>query len=190
MTPVAAVEAAIRHVAPKFAEPHEAAWLVVRWSWERGLDPFLMVAYVARESGWRPSAELDVNELLVEKLPPERDERYVGLGQVRLRNFPECRGLLTEPACLAVREQLLEWRSNLRITLNIFYGSRAICRQRFHSVDPRWWVRIPTGWDAREGTFCGHSHGRPTRVPRAVTELLKQAASLSHAQTQTRNAPR
>jgi hypothetical protein len=165
---VAAILAALNSVAPSFPEKPAAAVLVRTLASQHDFDPFTMLAYVERESRWNPSA---VGEYA--------GETYVGLGQLRLSNYPckDALGFVYE--CDDWRPRLLDWRFNLAETGRAFVTWREYCKDKVGSAAARHWLQGVTGWDAKRGTRCGFKGGKPLAVPAPVVKLLKRRAELA-----------
>ncbi len=153
----------ISSLAPSFPEPTEAAQMTYELAAEHRLDAELIVRYVHSESRWQPGVE-HVNSTDV----------YTGLGQIRLRNYTECRDGFTGAACQERRAALLEWRTNLAETVRFFVFARGYCKEVAHVSGERYWLQVVTGWDAKRRTHCGHRrNGRALPIPDPVRALLR-----------------
>lgn len=164
---VATIAAALRLVAPSFPHADAAAVQLQGLGKLHRFDPLTMVEYVDGESGWDPEA-----------VHVAGDEEYVGLGQVRLKNFWVCKDGNVE-LCLVVRGRMLDWRQNLSKTAEIFAGARHFCAVTVGKSDARYWLQLVKGWDLKRGTKCGHLNGKPLTVPKPVLDLLKRRAELA-----------
>jgi hypothetical protein len=137
-------------------------------------DPLTIVSMVEFESRWRASARLVRGQ-----------EEYVGLGQVRLRNYPAC-GDLKSSACAAKRAELLNPHHNLRVIGATIQATRKYCRKRTGrpALFARW-LAVYQGVDAVRGTTCNQRrvrgkwvdqplHRLTLRVMRRRTELARR----------------
>src|SRR4051812_46846221 len=99
----------LEHVAPAFQQRDAAAHLLADLANAYQVDPALVVRYVKSESNWNPNAE-----------NIHRTGYYVGLGQIRLSNYAECRDGFTGTPCLERRASLFDWRTNLTEVVHDF----------------------------------------------------------------------
>jgi len=133
------------------ANPHLGKALARRYAREaqavcrkHQCDPFTIVAMVEYESRWDARA-----------VHRSGSEEYVGLGQIRLRNYAACRKGLAQAACVAKRKQLLTASYNLRaigahITAARKYCARATGRRALFAR----WLAVYQGVDAQRGSTC------------------------------------
>lgn len=119
------------------------------------VPPVLIVAIAANESTWHRSTV-------------SRNGEYVGLGQVRLRNYGACRDDLEAPACLAVKAMLLDGHANLTVMAKTLRLNIDYCRRKGHPG-------LAAGLAGYQGNGC-----KPTRLTRKVLArwhaLEKQAS--------------
>lgn len=123
---------------------------------ERSLDPLLMAAIIHHESGWQPEVISD-------------DGEDYGLGQIRARFLPACRGdedPLNAPsdACAEAKLRLLDGDENIRRVGAVLADNRAFCKAR-------------TGKDAPERYLAGYQGlNRPSQgrycVPGEITRTV------------------
>ena len=165
---VAAILAALNSVAPNFPHKEAAAVYVQRLADEGEFDPYTMLAYVESESGWR-----------VDAINRQGGELYLGLGQLRLRNYEACREDFEAPECLVIVEALQNWRFNLDQTAQAFVWARGRCRELVGTGALSAWMQTVKGYDKTQRSTCGRRHGRPLPVPDAVAKLLKRRAQLA-----------
>lgn len=156
----AAIALLLASLAPNFQPQDEAAQLLEQLTAEYNIDPALVVRYVRHESGWNPNAE-HINSTDI----------YVGLGQVRARNYAECMTDMQSTACLERRAALFDWRTNLTETVHDFALARAYCHEVAHVNGARYWLSVVTGYDVKNHTTCGHRRGRAQPIPVSIRVL-------------------
>jgi hypothetical protein len=168
--PIAAILAALHIAAPSFEPKRAAAEFVQGVAIDHDFDPLTQVALVEHEARWNPHA---VN----------RKSGTIGLGQIQPRNFAGCREDWESNQCQAYRESLEDWRSNLLITGALFARWREFCRTEVGSARAVHWLSGYGGYDARNGTRCGHRRvGKrwvPAKVPAGVRWILARRADLA-----------
>lgn len=157
----AAIVLLLASLAPNVPAPAEVAQVLEQLTNEYDIDPALVVRYVRHESGWDPGAE-HINSTDV----------YVGLGQIRLRNYAECAADMKSTACLERRAALFEWRTNLTETVHDFALARAYCHEVAHVNGARYWLSVVTGYDVKNHTTCGHRRGRAQPIPVSIRVLI------------------
>lgn len=111
---------------------------------EHSIDPLTLVAMGWHESRWLPASKL-----------VRGDEEYVGVFQIRLRNFDDCQGSLLTGPCDTVRRSLEDWRYNATTAARYITINRGYCHDTIGSA------RLPE-WLASFGGF--NRIARPGRV--------------------------
>lgn len=164
----AAIALLLASLAPSIPARAEVAQALEQLTDEYQVGPELVIRYVRHESGWDPSAE-HINSTDV----------YVGLGQVRLRNYAECAVDMRSTPCLERRAALFDWRTNLTETVHDFALARTYCKEVAHVNGARYWLQIVTGWDAKNHTTCGHRRGRALPIPPPIA-ILTGARDVPH----------
>lgn len=149
--------------APAFQPREEAAELLEQLAEQYQVDPALVVRYVKSESDWNPNAE-----------NVHHTGYYIGLGQIRLANYAECRDGFTSTACLERRATLFDWRANLTETVHDFALARAYCKEVAHVSGARYWLQLTKGFDVKNHTTCGHRRGRALPIPAPVRRLVAE----------------
>jgi hypothetical protein len=164
---VASILAVLSAVAPGFEPKVQAAAHIQNLADVGDFDPYTLIAYVEHESRWTPSA-----------VGVYSGVTYVGLGQLRLNNYPckDATGFVYD--CDEWRAPLLEWHFNLTETARTFMTWRGYCQEKVGSGAAKYWLQGVTGWDGKRKTTCGHKGGRPLPVPIPVVKLLKRRAAL------------
>lgn len=172
---VAVILAALNAAAPSFPHREAAAVYVQRLADDGDFDPLTLVAYVESESRWD-----------VDAVGRQRGELYLGLGQLRLRNYEACRDDLEATPCLVVVTALLNWRFNLDQTAQAFIWARGRCKELVGSGAFVGWMQVVKGYDKTRGTTCGRRRvgGRWVKapVPEKVAALQKRINKLAKGQ--------
>lgn len=142
------------------------------------VDPLLLLAIAGHESRFRAPLRYVVG-----------DELYVGLGQIRARNYPECREELTSPACAARIAALQDGATNLHVAAQVAARSRAYCRQRLkRRPTTAEWLSLYQGYGGRPevgGGYCLRTRaGKAVAPPKLTRRVLRMRACLERA---TRN---
>lgn len=127
-------------------------------------DPLTIVAMVEYESRFRASAVGVVGS-----------EEYVGLGQIRLRNYPECRGALGTAECQARKAALLDGNANLRVIGSMITASRKYCRRATgrEALFARW-LAVYQGIDWQRKTTCNQKRIKGRWVDQPLHRLTRK----------------
>ncbi len=167
--PVAAILAALNVAAPSFPDKEAAAPYVQRLADDGDFDPLTLIEYVDSESGWD-----------VDAVGRQRGELYIGLGQLRLRNYEACRDGLDAQACVDIASLLTNWRFNLEQTAQAFVWARERCKDVVGSGAFVGWMATVKGYDKANGTTCGRrrvgNRWVKAKVPAKVIELQQRIA--------------
>lgn len=139
------------------------------------VDPLLLLAIVGHESRFRATLRYVVG-----------DELYVGLGQVRARNYPECRADLTSATCVARIAALQDGATNLHVAAQIAASSRAYCRRHLkRRPSTAEWLSLYQGYGGRPevgGGYCLRARsGKSVPAPKLTRRVLKMRACLARA---------
>ncbi len=105
-----------------------------------------------------------------------RDGQCVGLTQICLHGFEACKDSFEAPACLALKQRLLDPTENLRVASSELQAWRKLCKRVVGRADVRGIVFGFAGADGR-GVHCGMRQtagGRWVRAktPRVVRDIL------------------
>jgi hypothetical protein len=146
---------------------------------QASVDPKIVVALVCTESGWRSGAV-------------SRDGEDWGLGQIRARYLPGCRGdadptSAPSKTCRATQASLLGPEHNLQIVAKAIKSWRVRCRQQTGHARERNWLAGYVGLGQRGQSKCGMTRrkGRWKYLPTSATvqrvldtrkRLIRQAA--------------
>jgi hypothetical protein len=127
---------------------------------KRYYDPYTSVAIVWHESR--------VNSRIVKT---HGDESYVGLGQIRLKNFAACRTDINAAECQAIRARLLVGTENLTLVGMFIEANRQLCRRKTG--------RAPfAGWLAGYQGFSTGCSADPKKIPRMTWRVIRYRAWL------------
>lgn len=136
------------------------AELVLDCAKRADVDPVHVVAYIYHESNFRYDAT-------------SRDHEDIGLGQIRLRFQPACRGGLRTDECKAERDRLMVPRYNLRVLSGKIRSAKAL---KAYAANPR-----PQQWLAALAGSTNPNHKR-------VREMMRLVAKIK-AKTEEKRAP-
>lgn len=159
---------AIRLMAPHLSNDvvHQYARVIDQTSRARRLDPYLVVAVVAHESRFRAPLKYTA-----------AGELYVGLGQIRARNYPECQESLESEACKRRISSLQDGSTNIHQAAVVLDRSRAFCRQHLRrNSKVAEWLSVYQGYGGRPevgGGYCLRTKtGKPVQMPKLTRRVL------------------
>ncbi len=169
MKHVIAIALALLH--PQMHVGVRAAYVAIieRESKYTGIDGVLMVALVEHESRWIADR---VGGL---------DNQCVGLAQVCLQIYPECRKNFDAPACQERKVTLLDGPANLHIAAQHLVGWRRYCKKLTGHAEMR---HILSGYGGADGNgvHCGqkrvHGRWRNAKMASVASEILANYAEL------------
>jgi hypothetical protein len=166
---------AIRIMAPSLSAPVVTSYAeaVEHASRRHQIDPYLLIAVAAHESRFR--ARL---------LFTSGGELYVGLGQIRARNYSACRAGLPTAACQAQIANLQDGSANLYEAARVLQASRTFCRKHLRRR-PREaeWLSLYQGYGGRPevgGGFCLRTkRGGRAKLPHLTRRVLRMRDCLA-----------
>lgn len=168
MIGITRISIAIHIMAPSLpsAVVRQYAQVIEQQSRSRHLDPLLMVAVAAHESRFRATLRYTA-----------AGELYVGLGQVRARNYPECRESMESDACKQRIASLQDGSTNLVHAAIVLDGSRRFCRRHLgRPARTSEWLSVYQGYGGRPevgGGFCLRtSKGKRASPPKLTRRVL------------------
>lgn len=174
MTAQAYIALAIQLMAPQLSRDvaKQYAAVIHQQSRARRLDPYLMVAVIAHESRLRAPLRYTA-----------AGELYVGLGQIRARNYPECRESLDSESCKRRIASLQDGSTNLHQAAIVLDQSRVFCRKHLgRKPKIAEWLSVYQGYGGRPevgGGFCLRTRaGKPAKMPKLTRRVLWMRACL------------
>lgn len=136
---------------------------------EHSFDPITVVAMAKFESGWNPMAKNVVGR-----------EEYVGLLQIRLRNYEECRADRFAPECDKRRQALEDWRTNLQTAASYITINRKMCREKVGGALFWQWLFSFQGFNKPAANiWCGMQRNkrgqwRQLKRPKLVAKVMRE----------------
>lgn len=164
---VAALQCAIPNMSDAVARPY--ARVISRLAVEHRFDPVTMISMGEFESRWRPHAKNVVGR-----------EEYVGILQIRLRNYPECQKSRFTPECDKRRQLLEDWRTNLQTGARYITINRDMCREKVGGALFWQWLFSFQGFNKPKlDIWCGMQRNkrgqwRQLKRPKLVSQVMRE----------------
>ena len=151
---------------PKAAVEHYANTIAYQ-ARVRRLDPLLLVAVAAHESRFRASLKATAD-----------GELYVGLGQVRARNYRECQESIDSEACKQRIASLQDGGTNLVHAAIALSDARRFCARKLHRASSvAEYLSLYQGYGGRPevgGGYCLRTRkGTRAPMPKLTRRVLR-----------------
>lgn len=169
MLGLARIALAIQIMAPQLSTPivKHYAGVMEHQARTRKLDPLLLVAIVAHESHFRSGLTYTAT-----------GELYVGLGQVRARNYRECQESIESEACKRRIVSLQDGGTNLVHAAIVLSNSRRFCTKKLRRAPTvAEYLSLYQGYGGRPevgGGYCLRtSKGKRAPMPKLTRRVLR-----------------